>query len=184
MFDIHSSDVEGPLTQFQLTQYNKTDIKRLMRTINDALGDQALAQDTFDSVFELWWPDLDKKVSLVLDKTVPPKASSVRSERELLDEVLGLCRSIATVAYAEKGDPHVVQYQFEQLLTSLNMLFYELNQEVLPDTIYQLYTQVEFALRSLVDAALPSMEFRHYVDSLLGEFSVKYATHLFPPQRA
>jgi len=181
LFGIHSSDVEGPLTQFQLTQYNKSDIKRLMRTINDALEEHALAQDTLDAVFEMWWPELDKKVSSVLAKKTPPKASSVRSERELLDEVLSLCRSIATVASAEKGDPQIIQVQFEQFLTNLNMLLDELHRHLVPDTLYPLLLQLEFSLRSLADATLPAAEFRFYVDSLIGEITFKCGPQLFPP---
>src|SRR4029077_7916386 len=107
--------------------------------------------------------------------------SSVRSERELLDEVLGLCRSIASVAFAEKGNPHTVQAQFEHFLTIFNMFLDELNlnQQPLHATTYALFTQLDFAVRSLVDVALPSAEFRFYIDSLLGQLSVKYAPQFF-----
>jgi len=51
LFGMDNSDLEGPLTTFQNTNFDRTDFKKLLQTINDAGGEQKLSRDTFDEVF-------------------------------------------------------------------------------------------------------------------------------------
>ena len=91
MFGVSAADIEGPLKQFQCTAFEKADVKQLITTINGRLQDGKLAQKTLETVFEKWWPDLLEKVSTILDKEDAP-AEPIRSDRELLEEVLLLTR--------------------------------------------------------------------------------------------
>jgi hypothetical protein len=92
MFGVSATDIEGPLKQFQCTAFEKADVKQLITTINGRLQDGKLAQKTLETVFEKWWPDLFDKVSAILDKEDAPD-EPIRSDRELLEEVLLLTRS-------------------------------------------------------------------------------------------
>ena len=85
-------DIVGPLAQFQATRANKDDTKRLVQTINQALGDEALQEAVLDRTFEVWWPELEGQlggISLGGEEDEPR-----RSERQILEELLELTRAI------------------------------------------------------------------------------------------
>jgi hypothetical protein len=50
------NNVQGQLAQFQLAQFEKLDMRRVVKMINAALGESALAGEILDSVCEMWWP--------------------------------------------------------------------------------------------------------------------------------
>lgn len=91
LFGVSATDIEGPLKQFQCTAFEKGDIKQLIATINSRLQEGKLAQKTLEAVFEKWWPDLLDKVTSILGKEEGP-AEPIRSDRDLLEEVLLLTR--------------------------------------------------------------------------------------------
>lgn len=92
LFGIDNSDVSGPLGQFQSTLFNKKDMFKLIQVINNEIGDGSLAADTLKSVFEKWWPELESKVERLLDTGSDSHQSELRSDREVLEEILGLVR--------------------------------------------------------------------------------------------
>lgn len=94
LFGIEPSDMSGPLVQFQATTFSKEEVLKLVRTVNQQLGANALEAKTLDYVFEKWWPDLETRVNEVLKDTPPSRDANLRSEREILEEVLQLTRSI------------------------------------------------------------------------------------------
>lgn len=93
LFGMENTDLTGPLTTFQTTNFTKSDFKKLMNTINETGADQKLSRDTFDRVFEMWWPQLDEGIGRILeqDHQVPDKA--FRSDRDILEEILTLSRA-------------------------------------------------------------------------------------------
>lgn len=93
LFGLDLSDVRGPLTQFQATKAEKDDTKRLITTINKALGDQCLAAQKIETAFEHWWSDLERALGRV--KHIGGDAKTERSDRELLEEVLEMGRAEA-----------------------------------------------------------------------------------------
>lgn len=96
LFGLEPSDLSGPLVQFQATPFSKDEVHKLIRTINQQLESNGLEPKVLDSVFEKWWPELDQKIKSVMEKTVPAKDANVRSEREMLEEVLLISRTLAT----------------------------------------------------------------------------------------
>ena len=96
LFGLEPSDLSGPLVQFQATPFSKDEVHKLIRTINQQLESNALDTKVLDSVFEKWWPELDQKIKLVMEKTVPAKDANLRTEREILEEVLLISRTFAT----------------------------------------------------------------------------------------
>lgn len=95
LFGLESTDLRGPLVQFQAARFNNSEIKRLMSMINRELGSDALPGDIFDSVFNKWWADLDKSVQVVLEQPDELENKSPRSERDLLEEILELTRGLS-----------------------------------------------------------------------------------------
>lgn len=93
LFNVDSSDLKGPLVQFQTAKAEKEDTRKLVLTINRAQGATALADNLIEDAFEIWWPKLEQRF---LD--IPNAQSNgepIRSERELLEEMLELVRSQA-----------------------------------------------------------------------------------------
>lgn len=92
IFGMDNSDLSGPLTTFQTTSFDKADFKKLMNAINDAGGNRMLSAETFNNVFEMWWPKLKDKIDKILENDPAEINKEVRTERELLEEILDLSR--------------------------------------------------------------------------------------------
>jgi hypothetical protein len=95
LFGLEPTDVTGPLVQFQAAKFERGELERIVKMINIELGDAALAPSVLDTVFEMWWPRLEADVRASL-KRESKLGGAARSERDLLEEVLGLTRSIAS----------------------------------------------------------------------------------------
>lgn len=101
LFGLDNADFKGPLTQFQTSQFNKTDLKKLIKTINNNLADQKLEDKVLEEVFEMWWPKLEHKINKLLEDN-KVENTSLRNDRELLEEVLGIVRYTAKYTTAER----------------------------------------------------------------------------------
>lgn len=89
LFDLEPSDIKGPLVQFQLTKVTRSDIKKLLGTINKALDEDALPESSLDRTFDIWWPDLENRLqALPTSENKKPH----RTEMDLLKEILDLAR--------------------------------------------------------------------------------------------
>jgi hypothetical protein len=93
LFGLRPSDLKGPLVQFQSTEANKKDTRRLLGTLNRALGEAALPEKQLDKTFEIWWPELESSLQRLQSVKAPDRPQ--RSERELLEEILALVRDQA-----------------------------------------------------------------------------------------
>lgn len=92
---LEPTDLKGPLVQFQSSQFEADDMKRMIKMMNAELGDGALLPDVLEGVFDMWWPKLQEQVHAELQKHVHTDDETGRTERDMLEEVLGLTRTIA-----------------------------------------------------------------------------------------
>lgn len=92
LFGLDNSDFKGPLTQFQTSQFDKHDFKKLVISINNSSPDVKLDDKILDNVFEMWWPKLENKISHILEKEKVDNGN-LRDDRELIEEILELSRS-------------------------------------------------------------------------------------------
>ncbi|SRR6266404_2074828 len=84
---------KGPLANlFQVAKAEKEETLRMMRALNEASG-APIANDRLGKQFNQWWPDLEK--GLADAESLVSISATDRSERELLDEILGLVRAEA-----------------------------------------------------------------------------------------
>jgi hypothetical protein len=94
LFGIEPADIKGPLVQFQATKAEKDDTKKLIHTINRALGEDARPERKVDETFEVWWPNLEDEL-----RKIRKPQDSQRPERRkndiMLEEILGLIREQA-----------------------------------------------------------------------------------------
>lgn len=99
LFRMNPSDVERPLSDFNMAIFEKGEIKKVIETINRSLIETgsvgALDHRTLDTVFDKWWPDLESGVMSILESHNQDNESKIREDRELIEESLQLSRSTA-----------------------------------------------------------------------------------------
>lgn len=96
LIDLDTSDLNGPLTQFQVTAFQKTEIKKLIQTLNKANLDNVLSESILNQAFEKNWPDLDSQVAEIIRSTPPQLEEQIkRDDRDVINEILDLTRSLA-----------------------------------------------------------------------------------------
>ena len=119
LFGMENTDLTGPLTTFQTTQFSKPDFKKLMHSINQSGGEQALATETFNKVFDMWWPQLEEKIRGILAKDASDDNEDLRNDRDILEEILVLTRSIAR---SDGGNRRVPFGLIRDLLSSIEKI--------------------------------------------------------------
>jgi hypothetical protein len=95
LLDISPTDVVGPLVQFQSTTLEKSEIYKLMQSLNTA-ADTPVDPMRLGRNFEHWWPELEEQLSAVHVGTrgvAQLDSSPERDNNDLLKEILELVRS-------------------------------------------------------------------------------------------
>src|SRR6266446_1032800 len=90
LIGLEPTDVKGPLAQFQATRMRKDDVLRLLKTLNTGLVESALSDSHIEEAFEVWWPKLELDLRKLPSEDSPGRPH--RTERDLLEEILGLVR--------------------------------------------------------------------------------------------
>jgi TIR domain len=65
LFGFENIELRGPLARFQATMADKADTKKLVASINKAVGRGKLPDGALDTIFERWWPDLEAKLKTI-----------------------------------------------------------------------------------------------------------------------
>lgn len=93
LFDIKRSEINGPILQFQSTVFDKEDIRKLVKTINKACGEEQLKEERLDKAFEVWFPNLEEELSKIKPSTKETVAKRTeKGHQEILEEILELAR--------------------------------------------------------------------------------------------
>ena len=89
LLEVSPTQVRFPLAQFQGVRADQTGTLRLVESLNSTQKNP-LENERLQRAFAKWWPDLESK----LNSIPPPRAAtpSLRTERELLEEILELIR--------------------------------------------------------------------------------------------
>lgn len=91
------SEVTGPLAQFQHTRPTGSDVLKLVTSLNKAAGSPRTPEQLERAVAK-WWPDLESAIAEANSRPQTQTRKPVRSEREVLEEILTLVRDIASDA--------------------------------------------------------------------------------------
>lgn len=128
LFDITPANVKEPLSLFQATQYNREDVLKLLKTINNLLV-KPLKESSLEGIFKTFWPQLEVKLKETpLDKT---KQTGVRSERELLEETLQIVRTLKENTTPNNLTPQAAALSRDEKLKTLWLEFSELKKYAL-----------------------------------------------------
>jgi len=114
LFGVTPAEVKGPLVQFQCSIFNEPEALKLLRSINNLLGNEKLEDKTLNATFEVFWPQLASKIELITNESEPPKKTvTVRDDRDILEEILRLTRK-TTYSHARTPSPSRLFEQFEK----------------------------------------------------------------------
>jgi len=98
LFNVKRSEVKGPLLQFQSTTFEKEDIQKLLKSINNRIDEEErLEESKLERAFNVWWSELESTLneipSTVQEATKEPHIESDSSKKsEILEELLHLVR--------------------------------------------------------------------------------------------
>ena len=95
LFRMKTSEVTGPLTEFQASLANREDTHKLIITLNKAMKEKALPEGKLTQAFDRWWPDLEKSLGSI--PASAPTKKPARSSEEMIEEVLNIVRDQARV---------------------------------------------------------------------------------------
>lgn len=95
LFNVKTSDVAGPLAEFQHTSIKRHEIKKLMLDINNALGEKKqISEDIINSAFDSRWDELENILNKIMSSVAPGDETQKRPDREILEEILDLVREM------------------------------------------------------------------------------------------
>ena len=98
LFDIKRSEVSGPILQFQSTIFEKSDIKKLLYTLNAACGESGISEARLDKAFEVWYPTLEESLNKIKETTENTNDTQKNEKNthtsEIIEEILELSGSI------------------------------------------------------------------------------------------
>lgn len=93
--NINFADIKGPLKAFQATKFERDDIFKLLKTINN-LQEKPLGEEKLKNSFEAFWPQFQTKIDKIKRETiteVDDKKSSKVNVSGTVDEILQIVRS-------------------------------------------------------------------------------------------
>lgn len=97
LFDnLKQNDVKSPLSLFQNTEFDEEDFRKLVASINNALGDKKISDTILSRSFDKWFPDLEEKIRKIQEEyspALPPK----QPDANTLDEILRTTKYISNV---------------------------------------------------------------------------------------
>ena len=117
LYHLGTRDVGLPLSRFQMKPLDRQGVWETLESMNSRLdADHRLEINTLAGVFNALWPKLDEE----LQKVPTGEAAKQRSQDDLLEEILGLVRTlIPTLQSAERAYIDAVA-KYEEALRGVN----------------------------------------------------------------
>lgn len=179
LFGVDSADLEGPLVQFQAAPFSEPEIRKLIKTLNSGLGEQKLEDGVLNSVFEMWWPKLNERVSKLMEKYAGKSESTAatRSDRDILEEVLQLARLSATSTpkasrpHGEKIDPGAILHSFKHILQLTEQVEADDSEPLLP-----LIREIFLPLKYITDMNTFPSKYERELSEIMGKIGDKLAS--------
>lgn len=181
---INQTDIQkSPLTQFQMTKFEKAEFLKLLKSINECEGENALEETVLIGIFSALWPDLDAEVSKILKdselggvpKEQPADASRVD---QALEEILSNSRTLTQLLAAPErilppdyidhvlgraarhGHPAELRRAYSRVRQVLSLLEVSVNGSDPDDKArlkraYEMLMDARFMLRNMVQGSRP-----------------------------
>ena len=118
LLGLETSQVKGPLAQFQHTLATEEDTRRLLVTLNSIRTSGAIDEPRLNKLFSRLWPELDdqlKKIPAPSDDAPRPKRSTEDMVAEILDRV-------RVMAATTEGNSERLSNEFSKMYEMSNVL--------------------------------------------------------------
>ena len=94
---VSKTEITGPLTQFQMTAYEKADVQRLVHSVNGSSEDEAVERERIDEIFDAMWPRLVTRIDPIVNELAADAPQRPRPDVDVLGEILETVRNSARV---------------------------------------------------------------------------------------
>lgn len=96
LLDLEATDIDNknPLSQFQATKNSREEVLNLLKTINKASGNEILDNARLNKTFIKWWSEFEDQISSISTSTEVKSQIPVRTERDLMEEILERIRNL------------------------------------------------------------------------------------------
>lgn len=106
LFRVERTAITEPLRQFQSTLPEKDDVRKLVKSLNSALGDQALDEGRVDEIFDVWWPRLEHELGAIANGPEPRPAALAHGEEQALAHNLARSQHGLSTPAVAPSPPH------------------------------------------------------------------------------
>lgn len=108
LIDIEPNEIRDPLAQFNHTLPTNASLFQLVRSVNNALGEQSLKESILSKVFDTYWPQFESKFKKIIAETPEEDIKIQISKEDILNEILytirGLDKRLRKVEIAESNE--------------------------------------------------------------------------------
>jgi hypothetical protein len=113
LFDVTTADLKPPLSFYEAKVADQQGTLAVVKAINTLLPDP-LAESALDDAYRVWWPELQASFDDARNAHVNVQPKPMRSDREILEEILAIVRGSARSA-----EPTAMERDLIALLNSL-----------------------------------------------------------------
>lgn len=106
LVDLEPKDIEDPLAQLNHTKPNKEGMRKLVKSLNVALGEQKLNDRVMNDVFEMYYPKFEESFEAILKDTPETTPVKVRDKEDVMDEMLNVLRGLDKRVRGLENDNH------------------------------------------------------------------------------
>ena len=100
LLGVKSSEIGGPLAQFQATEFEKEEVAKLVKSLNNVCEAGKLEEQRLNICFEKWWPEFEENIESLNSEIrksegageAKGKAKVPLPGGEMIEEILGLVR--------------------------------------------------------------------------------------------
>ena len=78
LFGVEPSQLPGPLAQFQATRFDKEDVRKLVRSLNQLFGTPSVPPEQLNRAFEFSWLGLQGTLSPLLEEIARPPLTTAK----------------------------------------------------------------------------------------------------------
>jgi hypothetical protein len=93
LYDIHPTDITGPLSQLQSKELNRRGFLEIIKEVNQYGASTKIDESVLTKTFDRVWPDVENDLSKVTKRNLP---NPRRDQRDMVKEILMIVRSIQT----------------------------------------------------------------------------------------
>lgn len=94
LIDLEAKDVDAPISKFQATKMSKDDMYKLLKTINNLLGDDKLSSTILEETFSDTWDRFYHRFSDIVSITDTMETQPNKTNDELIGTMLDVVRAI------------------------------------------------------------------------------------------